>query len=762
MSYSLPTLSAALAAQTVPVNSELTIDDGTLPKRGLYHDIASQSNGIASPNHGGFQPSSIRDEDMRWSASSTRIVTPWEDKENAYRDTKQYPLAELPEGSQCSPVKPYKRARFSKSEATLPEIPPNAEEYDREDPSGIHTLEPVYVHDLKSDNTALTAQIASAQDRIAHLESLVSTLERARNAAFAPTTSWPEAPTRPDFASLAKNILSVRSTALTPAFGAISMNVLQSDREITLAPSHNQPAITYPPHEVALQAVESYFLCNAISYPFIDKSELLRDMDDAYASHGQERNDFVLLMVIAIGTTNQERIGQSERGASKVFGERAMTRLSAAVAREDVLCVQSLLLLAIYSMFDPSEISLWHLVGFAARVTVALNLHRRVDDPSLPLRVVEQRKRVFYSLYNLDRLVSTTLSKPLAIADDDIDVELPSVLIDDSPYRSFPRIAFTQHIVRIRRLSGVILTKVYSVSGSQNSLPEPERAAIIDGLHSRLDQWVADCPTPPAEEAEKPGMINNHAWFLLNYHQALCLLFRPSPLYPISTPDRLSALFRASTRCVDLYLDLWREQKVSYNLINISSQFIVCISLLYCLCEYTNRSARPATDPSWHGEVSSRVSQCHELLEAFGSALPETAKYRDIFGKLCEILLARQGESEATKPTHGLPLDATHSTSVPVPGILIKSSTGETAWDAMTQLWHDSGDLGWNYDGVSGEMDEKSGLGMSVTDNSVADVLNTGLREARSKELAPEMDPVFSASRGQGSGYTPLLWNELG
>ena len=257
-------------------------------------------------------------------------------------------------------------------------------------------------------------------------------------------------------------------------------------------------------------------------------------------------------------------------------------------------------------------------------------------------------------------------------------------------------------------------------------------------------------------------MINNHAWFLLNYHQALCLLFRPSPLYPISTPDRLSALFRASTRCVDLYLDLWREQKVSYNLINISSQFIVCISLLYCLCEYTNRSARPATDPSWHGEVSSRVSQCHELLEAFGSALPETAKYRDIFGKLCEILLARQGESEATKPTHGLPLDATHSTSVPVPGILIKSSTGETAWDAMTQLWHDSGDLGWNYDGVSGEMDEKSGLGMSVTDNSVADVLNTGLREARSKELAPEMDPVFSASRGQGSGYTPLLWNELG
>lgn len=75
-------------------------------------------------------------------------------------------------------------------------------------------------------------------------------------------------------------------------------------------------------------------------------------------------------------------------------------------------------------MFDPSEVSLWHVVGFAARVAIALNLHRRVDDATLPPRVVEQRKRVFYSLYNLDRLVAATMSKPLAIADDDIDVEV--------------------------------------------------------------------------------------------------------------------------------------------------------------------------------------------------------------------------------------------------------------------------------------------------------------------------------------------------
>jgi hypothetical protein len=75
-------------------------------------------------------------------------------------------------------------------------------------------------------------------------------------------------------------------------------------------------------------------------------------------------------------------------------------------------------------MFDPSGISLWHVVGLAARVAIGLNLHRRVEPSGLSIGSIEMRKRVFYSLFNLDRLVAATLSKPLAIADDDIDVEV--------------------------------------------------------------------------------------------------------------------------------------------------------------------------------------------------------------------------------------------------------------------------------------------------------------------------------------------------
>ncbi len=201
------------------------------------------------------------------------------------------------------------------------------------------------MHNLKSDTTGLTSQIASAQDRIAHLESLVYSLERGgggvgvpNHDTSSPTITWPRTSSS-NFPTLAKNILSVRSTALTPVFGAVPMGALQPDRlpSTSSTSTYHQTAQPYPPYQVALQAVETFFICNAISYPFLDKQEFLRDMDEAYAGRGEEGKEFVLFMVIAVGTTNRERLGEVERGASKVFRGRALMGLSVAVAREDIV-----------------------------------------------------------------------------------------------------------------------------------------------------------------------------------------------------------------------------------------------------------------------------------------------------------------------------------------------------------------------------------------------------------------------------------------
>lgn len=60
-------------------------------------------------------------------------------------------------------------------------------------------------------------------------------------------------------------------------------------------------------------------------------------MDEAYAGRGEEGKEFVISMVIAVGTTNRERMGEVERGSSRVFRGRAMGALGAAVAKEDIV-----------------------------------------------------------------------------------------------------------------------------------------------------------------------------------------------------------------------------------------------------------------------------------------------------------------------------------------------------------------------------------------------------------------------------------------
>ncbi|WVQ97446.1 hypothetical protein IAU59_004559 [Kwoniella sp. CBS 9459] len=663
-----------------------------------------------------------------------------------------------------------------------------------------------YVTGLKSDNIALTSQIASAAERIQQLESVIHNMERGlppNEADLYPNQTdraleGDDSSLQADFAAISKSVLSVRSNELAnPVLSPVPSNSLaaasrrpgsstaQTAFAAPLTPGEQQNPAPLPPYDLAMQAVETFFICNAISYPFLDRDEFLRDMDEIYrreSNNGRRGSaynggndeeaeiwagkEFLFFMVIAIGTTNRERMGEVEKGSSMVFRRRAMYGLPAAVSKEDILAVQSLILLGIYAMFDPAGTSLWHVVGFAARIAIALNLHRRVDDPSAPAGVVEHRKRVFYSLYNLDRLVSVTLSKPLAIADNDVDIDLPSPLPSDEPFRGRPRIEFTQHIIKLRRLSGIILSTVYSVSGEQNTLPDTERADIIQALHARLETWLAECPAASEAEEEKPGMITNHSWFLLNYYQGLCLLYRPSPLYPNMTPDRLSALYEASTKSVDLYIDLWHDHKVSYNLINVSMQFLACISLLYCLCEYDNRGPEFVSAQDWRRIVTDRVSQCHDLLEAFSRALPETAKYREVFSKLSGLLLARHGPTASENAnTDANALSALDTAVSAVPSALeavgfakttdIETNTDSTgdastnadgqqqqkgdeaAWNAMTQLWHNSGDFAF---------DERALTAYVLAQGQAGQGIEVG----------------SGAANGTGTAGAGSLWNQLG
>ncbi|KAL1410592.1 hypothetical protein Q8F55_004609 [Vanrija albida] len=575
-----------------------------------------------------------------------------------------------------------------------------------------------YVHKLKATNEDLLIKLRETEERARMLEEEVGQAPQ-----YPPGTE--RGPLPPmlggndlgrmalgDFSKVAENALGLKYhgtvgylsqvnahptdvQAGSDGYSVASSGRLGSPRRLSFTPVVTE-ILSY---EAALTAVKHYFEFNQPPYPLLEKEDVMpyvhemyghepdgelsakeaaakdparsmrrgsKDSAEASPEHYNLRRKFIIYMVLALGATGAERYGDVEQGISRSLFQAAMQYRSIAVEREDVLCVRALLLLALFAMYDPAACSLWQVVGLAGRVVTALNLHRKSDSFSaIPTEALESRRRLFYSWYSIDRVVAATLSKPLSLADHDIDIEYPSDIPGDPECRGIPMMIVTRHIIRLRMLMGKILTTLYSVTGEQNGYPQEKRRAIINSLHTEVDEWIAESPMP--KDDDKSRTINSALWWNINYHQMLLMLYRPCPLDPITTPASLRAMYEAAGRLVDLYMDMWQDNRVQFNLIQVIALFVASTGLLCSLCENDTRMRTaeakamlpndPAvretivelglgrysgpSDPAWHDEIRTRVAQCQDMFDTFGRAIPLSAKYREIFTKISNILLQR-------------------------------------------------------------------------------------------------------------------------
>ncbi|KAI8649431.1 hypothetical protein NCS56_01491400 [Fusarium sp. Ph1] len=90
----------------------------------------------------------------------------------------------------------------------------------------------------------------------------------------------------------------------------------------------------------------------------------------------------------------------------------------------DIHVVQAASILAIIDFTAGRTSSGWLKIGLAVRISQDLQLMQEPDN-SLPPAEQEERRRVFWSVFLLDRLVSCGESRPLAIQEEDCHVQLP-------------------------------------------------------------------------------------------------------------------------------------------------------------------------------------------------------------------------------------------------------------------------------------------------------------------------------------------------
>ncbi|KZL64055.1 fungal specific transcription factor domain-containing protein [Colletotrichum incanum] len=330
--------------------------------------------------------------------------------------------------------------------------------------------------------------------------------------------------------------------------------------------------------------------------------------------------------------------------------------------QHNLATVQFLLLLAVHGTRSPYGAGAWSQVRYAVTLCIELGLHRKQTTASShSFRDLEIRRRAFWSCYCLDRMTSMVLGRTFAIADRDINVELPS----DSPEfwdltalgspppgqnSAWSNMEPFIHIVKLRRIQSRIHRRVYRVDKDVfASMPE-ERAKLdakMTAIRDELDEWARTIPHPPKDATTITWMYDPESayhdsrdFFNLQYHKSVLSLF--TVLLPtLSTSDTRFVTAARSAACVcTAYKRLNQQKTLSYTMTALHSCFIAGLTLVYCL--WRDRSL-------FSYDALEATRACSQSLTIFGEKWPGAVKYRDIFdalsGSLFKTIVNPRSES---------------------------------------------------------------------------------------------------------------------
>lgn len=233
-----------------------------------------------------------------------------------------------------------------------------------------------------------------------------------------------------------------------PNVGEIFRDQLEHRRPSVARPSSAPRVMRLSSLEEAERLTGQYFDSMGYQYPFLSRSEFMAHLRRIYTGgipSPEVHNTYHIVTAISL------LIGSADPTQAADFYHASQETLPLALQNEDLPAVRALLGLALYTMFATAGPSIWHVLGATMRLSTSIGLHRMRSYPSIAEE--EMAKRAFWSLYNLDRLIASTLGRPLGIADEDISVGLPRELNDDgteAPGASAMTIPL--QVIRLRRI----------------------------------------------------------------------------------------------------------------------------------------------------------------------------------------------------------------------------------------------------------------------------------------------------------------------
>lgn len=267
-----------------------------------------------------------------------------------------------------------------------------------------------------------------------------------------------------------------------------------------------------PTKPVALELVHDAFQSFNHFFPVFDEQEFIHQFHHQYMESSPSDPAWWACINVVLSLAYRFRAMRTlqtayENAQSCGYIHNALAVVSElSILRQSLPAIQALVCMAIILQGSPNPQVSSVLTAAAVRLAQAMGLHRRTQNQGLSARQVEQRKRVFWAAYFLDKDISLRMGQPFAQDDDDMDAELPSEAPTDLPLIAvgdgFRKINFFNARIGLAVIQGQVYKRLYSVQAARQS--EAQKATVAQELGSVLSYWRSSVPVDFEDEAVVP------------------------------------------------------------------------------------------------------------------------------------------------------------------------------------------------------------------------------------------------------------------
>lgn len=425
--------------------------------------------------------------------------------------------------------------------------------------------------------------------------------------------------------------------------------------------------------DTIIELVKAYMNNMHKCYPFMDKILLQELFDNPdWSSYPPEAMCLIHLMAANGCYCRHNKSGgdPAEKNLPRKLAMRGLSQGLKNLSFNDFESVKFLVLLALYSFFEPVNLSSWMIVGTATRLAISLGLNRKAcllknGEVYCP-RKTEHRHRLFWSVYILDRQISVATGRPTAIVDEDVDVPMPA--LTGAERESADHIShhfdleISSLLISMSIIEGDILKTINGRKFYQSS-PEVRHQTVAD-FRNTINDWYDRACKVSTSCALEFGSIRSpyesQIWLSLRYTQMLILLYGPlvttrppqdsqvftaiiSPKSPSSLDEEHYApeLRTASRQVVKLTTGLFKDNMLEMNWITLYRFLSTCKAIIHGVSKNLLNSI----------DASSDLSLCATVLESFGSQWSVARQSAMVFKSISKHTLFSEGGGETDVET---------------------------------------------------------------------------------------------------------------